>query len=528
MGLRNVELEQFIKKYNTEDVLSGVLEMQMSSYGQLMDERIPAAEYLASNVIRYNISDSKNNFTWSNFLQLEEFAKNIYSEDVSKLFEEALSLVGAADEKKNEFLKSGHMKLKNMAFRGDGYIYQLLSMSEMLYKPFDEELKKSLGFTFTCCEELFIYIFKLYTKKALEAHSKKYKFTNIIKTFYQTLRGKAVLMLPSIKEGYIFRVYKEDLYTKFNKFEVDSMIKYLSVCPGESILKPTEVSEFKILTSKPLVDFGDYVYLPLLESTLMNFPKLFHYTFIAEKRFNKDIIGRYTKNRGDIVEDLTVKYLQRLIDKKFIYSSLEYKDEDGEADVTIQYEDTTIFCECKSKILTLNTLKGISESIEADIYKAIGIAYEQAVRSIKYIVQGKRFYKVVNKKQKEIKLDNTDRKYIICVTAENFGVIPSKIHEYVDFDKTVPIVPYVVNIYDLDIITQECVDFRQFINYLEFRKENSDIVSSVDELDIFGYFIANGGEKISIDADELAITNYTREFDKKFKKKNHEFFNQFD
>jgi hypothetical protein len=184
----------------------------------------------------------------------------------------------------------------------------------------------------------------------------------------------------------------------------------------------------------------------------------------------------------------------------------------------------------KIKLLldVVSDMRSLADSIEADIYKAIGIAYEQAVRSIKYIVQGKRFYKVVNKKQKEIKLDNTDRKYIICVTAENFGVIPSKIHEYVDFDKTVPIVPYVVNIYDLDIITQECVDFRQFINYLEFRKENSDIVSSVDELDIFGYFIANGGEKISIDADELAITNYTREFDKKFKKKNHEFFNQFD
>lgn len=528
MGLRNVELEGFLKKYNTEDILSGILEMQMSSYGQLIDERIPAAEYLASNVIRYNISDSKNNFTWNDFLRLQEFAKNIYNEDISNLFKEALALVEATDEKKNEFLKSEHMKLKSMAFRGDGYIYQLLSMSEMLYSPFDKELKKNLGFTFTCCEELFIFIFKLYAKKALEAHSKKNKITNMIKTLYQLLRRKAVLMLPSIKEGYIFRVYKEDLYNKFNKFEVDSIIKYLSVSPGESRLKPTEVSEFKVLTSKPLVDFGDYIYLPLLESTLMNFPKLFHYTFIAEKKFNKHIVGRYTKNRGDVVEDLTVKYLQRLIDRRYIYSSLEYKNEDGEADVTLQYENTTIFCECKSKMLTLNTLKGITESIQTDIYKAIGIAYEQAVRSIKYIAQGKCFHKTINGKEKEIKLDNTEKKYIICVTAENFGVIPSKIHEYVEFDKTIPIVPYVVNIYDLDIITQECVDFIEFIKYMEFRKENSDIISSIDELDIFGYFKANGGQKINIDADELVITDYTREFDKKYKKKNHEFFNQFD
>jgi hypothetical protein len=335
-------------------------------------------------------------------------------------------------------------------------------------------------------------------------------------------------MLPSIKEGYIFRVYKEDLYKKFNKFEVDSIIKYLSVCPGDLGLKATEVSEFKVLSSKPLVDFGDYIYLPLLESTLMNFPKLFHYTFIADKIFNKHVVGRYTKNRGDVVEDLTVKYLQRLLDQRYIYSSLEYKDEDGEADVTIQYEDITIFCECKSKILTLNTLKGITKSIQTDIYKAIGIAYEQAVRSIKYIAQGKCFHKTINRKEKEIKLDDTEKKYIICVTAENFGIIPSKIHEYVEFDKTVTIISYVVNIYDLDIITQECVDFAEFIKYLDFRKENSDIISSVDELDIFGYFKVNGGHKISIDANELAIIDYTREFDKKYKKRDHEFFSQFD
>ena len=54
-----------------------------------------------------------------------------------------------------------------MAFRDDGYIYQLLSMSEMLYKPFDEELK-IFRFSFTCCEKLFIYIFKQYIKRSLK------------------------------------------------------------------------------------------------------------------------------------------------------------------------------------------------------------------------------------------------------------------------------------------------------------------------------------------------------------------------
>jgi len=335
-------------------------------------------------------------------------------------------------------------------------------------------------------------------------------------------------MLPSIKEGYIFRVYKEDLYKRFNKFEVDSIIKYLGVRPGDPALKPTEVSDFKVLISKPLVDFGDYIYLPLLESTLMNLHKLFHYTFIAEGKFDKYIVGKYTENRGNVIESLTVKYFQRLIDRKYIYSSLKYKNEDGEADVTIQYDNITIFCECKSKILTLNTLKGITENIKTDIYQAIGNAYEQAVRTVKYIVQGKYFIKTINGEKTEIKLENTEKKYNICVTGEHFGFIPSRIKEYIDFDKTYPIVPYVVNIFDLDIITQECIDIEEFIRYLEFRKENNDLISSIDELDIFGYFKANGGQKLNIDADELVITDYTSQFDKKYQNNNREFFSRFD
>ncbi|MEG0577739.1 MAG: hypothetical protein RR500_07755 [Bacilli bacterium] len=84
-----------------------------------------------------------------------------------------------------------------------------------------------------------------------------------------------------------------------------------------------------------------------------------------------------------------------------------------------------------------------------------------------------------------------------------------------------------MNIYDLDIITQECFNYVEFIEYLDFRNQNSHIISSVDELDIFGYFKINGGGKIIIDVNELHITDYTREFDLKYKKKTHELFNQY-
>jgi hypothetical protein len=172
----------------------------------------------------------------------------------------------------------------------------------------------------------------------------------------------------------------------------------------------------------------------------------------------------------------------------------------------------TLFCECKSKILTLNALKGINDDIKKDVYKAIGMAYAQGVRSIKRIQDGKAFIECVDGTEQEVHIDNTAVKYIVCVTAENFGLIPSEITRYVEIDKVINIVPYVVNIYDLDIITQECNSYEEFLRYLNFRQINYKLISAVDELDVFGFYKEHGNKKIEIEGGELYITAYTQQF----------------
>ena len=84
-----------------------------------------------------------------------------------------------------------------------------------------------------------------------------------------------------------------------------------------------------------------------------------------------------------------------------------------------------------------------------------------------------------------------------------------------------------VNVYDLDIITRECKSYEEFIQYIEFRKKNYDVISALDELDAFGFFKKNGNVKISIDADELMLTDYTSDFDKKYKLEDKKVFQEF-
>ena len=511
------DVVEFMSHYSLESVLSGIIEMQMLLYGH-DDKFIPASEYLATNALYACKKDGDRDFKWHDYEVLEQYGKSAYAPNVEKLISETLKMVNASDEDKQKFLQSKMMQMKGNFYRGDGYIHQLVEVARKLYSPLDSAMSDVLGFTYTSYEKTIQYIFSQYGLRNAKAYREKYRFKTILKA----LTSKSEPWLPSIKEGYIFRIYKSDLKGIIGD-DIYKMIDYLSVKAYEKSFKKAEFEDFKILISKPFVDFGDYVYMPLLFSTLMNIPKQFHYSFIAEKKFDKKTIRIYTKNRGDVVEELTAAYLARLLDKNKIHCNLSYLGKDGEADVTTVTTEGMLFCECKSKIITLNSIKGLHENIKTDVYQAIGAAYLQAIRSIDRVQEGKEF---VTKSGMKMTIDDISEKYIVCVTAENFGIIPSEIDEYLEINKEYGI-PYVANIYDLDIITQECNSYEEFIQYIEFRKNNHDLISTLDELDAFGFFKKNGDKKVSINADELMLTDFTQEFDKKYREKDKKIFREF-
>lgn len=511
------EVIQFMSQYSLEEVLSGIIELQMLLYKH-DGTFIPASEYLAANALYACKEVGNKDFMWRDYEILEQYAQKASAPNINELFAETIKMANASDEEKEKFLQSKMMQMKGNLYRGDGYIHQLVEVARLLYSPLDGEMQSNLGFSFTEYEKTIKYVFSQYCIKITKVYQEKYKIKNMIKA----LICKKEPCLPSIQEGFIFRIYKSELKSIIGNAAY-KMLDYLCVKAYDNDFKKVEFEDFKILLSKPFVDFGDYIYMPLLFSTLMNIPKQFHYSFIAEKIFDKKTVGIYTGNRGDVVEELTATYLIRLLDKDKIYCSLSYLDEDGEADVTAVTTEGMLFCECKSKIITLNSINGLHESIKTDVYQAIGAAYEQAVRSIVRVQEGKKF---VTQSGEELAIDDVSSKYIICVTAENFGIIPSEIQDYIKIDDKLGI-PYVVNIYDLDIITKECKSYEEFIQYIEFRKKNNTVISTLDELDAFGFFKKNGNIKISVNADELMLTDFTADFDKNYKLEDKKVFQEF-
>ncbi len=511
------DLIDFLSQYSLESVLSGIIEMQILLYGH-DDTFIPAAEYLATNSLYACDEKNVKPFNWSDYQILERYAKDAFAPKINSIFADTLAMVNASDEEKEKFLQSKIMQLKGSVFRGDGYVHQLVEVARNLYTPLDSSMRSTMGFSYSSYEKVIRYIFAQYGKRMRIAYKKKNKISTIIKA----IKNREHPWVPSIREGYIFRIYKAEL-KKIIGDETEKMCDYLSVKIKEDSFKKVEYDEFKILQSKPFVDFGDYIYMPLVFSTIMNLPKQFHYSFIAENLFDKYTLGIYTQNRGDVVEKITSKCLARLINKEKILCSLSYVDEDGEADVTVTAEEGMLFGECKSKIITLNSIRGLHESIMTDVYQAIGAAYAQGVRSIERVKEGKKF---TTESGEEIIISDVAKKYVVCVTIENFGIIPSEIDKYISIDENVGI-PYVVNVYDFDIITQECNSYAELIEYIEFRRNNFKVISAMDELDVFGFFKKNGNKTIALNADELFITDYTAKFDMKYRHMDKKIFSEF-
>lgn len=118
--LYDENVERFLEQYSLEDILSGVIEMQMLLYGKGEDALIAGSEYLATNAFAICKKDGTKPFLWSDYLELEEICKSAFIEDTEKIIKDALMLQEASDEEKEKFLASTHMKVKSMAFCGDG------------------------------------------------------------------------------------------------------------------------------------------------------------------------------------------------------------------------------------------------------------------------------------------------------------------------------------------------------------------------------------------------------------------------
>jgi predicted transcriptional regulator len=120
---------------------------------------------LASNALRYNNYGLDRKFDLKAYAELKQISCNICAPLISKIFEDIIQHKDDTDGNKKDILKSILMRLKNVASRGDAYLFQLMEMAEKLYQPFDADFLEVYGFSFSCCEKVFVYMYNRYIKQ---------------------------------------------------------------------------------------------------------------------------------------------------------------------------------------------------------------------------------------------------------------------------------------------------------------------------------------------------------------------------
>ncbi|MGD1838008.1 MAG: hypothetical protein ACPKPY_08125 [Nitrososphaeraceae archaeon] len=517
-------IDRVMRRFNTEDILSGIIEFQ---YMDLADNlRLNKAELIAGVLLKYNINNSKYKYLFRDSERLLVYAeKVVLAQGISEIFERSVAIKDASFEEKKKVEKSVMMKSKHIFHRGDAYINQLIEFSSELYCKFDQDINQAIGFTFSECRNLLIFIYQKYHKVTNNLNKKRMESLSVMGREVDSSGD----IMQSVKEGYIYRIKKTELYDKFNEDKVNNMIEYLKVDLGiQSDFN--KIEDFNILYAKPIIDFGNYIYVALPINSIQNLPKLFHYEFIVGKKINKEARNRYTCWRGEVLEKITVRYMRRLFNKNKVYQSLYYYDgrKRFEADVTAIKDNTTIICECKSKLLLLDTLKGDIESLDNDFQAAVGKAYEQAVRTQSWIIEEREFEYIEESEEIiRIKLPSKNKIFKLCVVADHLGWIPASISDYIP---GIPIeeLPLVINIYDLDIITKECNNFKEFKEYLECRINYKNRLMSMDELEIF--LAIRSKKNIFEEAQEkdmVFVDRFTVEIDQKYYQKAYEWLMKF-
>lgn len=282
------------------------------------------------------------------------------------------------------------------------------------------------------------------------------------------------------------------LVDPMSPYRFDIFIDEISMVVGEgnfaSPFDHNPIDEF------PLIQYdGEYLVpsTPLFSYALS---QRFYYTLRdIEQETNKEIGNKW----GNYVEYWTEDCVRKGLPNTNINTNVVYELNENsqkyESDVIIKFGNTLLAIECKSKKLKVSSRSGDYNSIEEDISRGIKKATKQADR----IINGlrKNTATIISCNEGEVADFNQVDRYIpIVVVGASYGKIATK--EYTRMLPEDLLTPYVVNIYDLEIIC-EVLDDHDLVEYIDTRIDinKKGYIGSMDEQDYLGSYISGELEK---------------------------------
>lgn len=337
---------------------------------------------------------------------------------------------------------------------------QVLEKSYRVYKPWENEMEEILGFSI---EDAIYYhdkIAQLFSDKQMEAAEEIGQWTDSFLEF----PDKAL----EITEDAVWLEHTDIIESCDNSERLHNLLERLSSSVGspQGFTKPSEINP---LEQTPLIKNGNEFLAPFPRTTVFALAKTFFYDFMGSK-----YSGKFQYKYGDWLEDWTYDCLVKIFDRENIVRNYYYKyqGETVEGDILLWTGKDLIVIECKAKQLTAATRRGNlggAEEIVDDVQKGIGKAYSQISRTIEAIQSGA-LQEVKNTHGDIMDIDNSqiDEIHRIILLGESYGNIATR-----DFAKILDMspVPFVCDIFDLQIICEALDKETEFLQYIEERKK---------------------------------------------------------
>lgn len=250
-----------------------------------------------------------------------------------------------------------------------------------------------------------------------------------------------------------------------------------------------EFSDLNKLLETPIVRLGDNRYFIPLNSLL---PKTL-YENLYYWILNKDKIYFKTKFRnhlGDSSEILVEQILKKIFGDKNVKRAVLIK----QGKTVISDIDIIAFCgtkaisvQVKSKKLTLQSVQGDAKKLKQDYIEIVQNAYEQNIKCVNAI-KNKDDFRFFCEKQ-EIKMPaRINEIHMLCITPENIPGLYQLNKMLLSKDSKVAH-PHVMTVFDLDLLAEYLPKPYLFIDYVQRRIENEDLIYSQEEIDFLSYHL---------------------------------------
>lgn len=483
--------------------------------------------------------------------EIEEF-NNL----ISEIFHDVLWYFGTEVVEEKRSAVEEEMRFISMStyllLRGDSYSEHHMDLVREIFQEHDNFLKKHIGFDTSYVINAVENIEQQLTENLLN-EIKISKYMNVLHKLYQEFIEK---------EGRDSFKSLEDCKNKFysepnvmeKKKELDVIFGKLkkNICE----ITPTDVTSSKLLKllssqlgdNSTFIEFNKSPAWPTNDSNIYEAPLIEDngkfYCF-APQVLNRNIgniiegwirqadkqyfITDYQEKRARLLEKKGIEYLSKILPGAEVYENLYYTiNENGkskrvETDGLIIYDENLLIIEAKSGSLSTSAKRGGLERMKNDLSELLGSAYEQALRTKKYIVteavptfeyKDKSIAKVIKNKNKYRNI------FLVNITMQNLGHFATHLNSL----KSIKLIqgkewPWSVFINDLRVISEIMESPTEFLHYLQRRIKVNDYPQfrAIDELDFLMFYLNDGlfVEDINLkDVSMFTLGGYTEKLDR--------------